>query len=63
MKGTIRLIAGLLLVMGGVGGMETNTTEVLPLNSLLITLFGLAIMGWGVLAINREERQKEVDNF
>ena len=53
MKGTIRIIGGLLLVMGGVGGIETST-EMLPLDSLAIAIAGLVIMASGAIAANRE---------
>lgn len=54
MKGSIRLIVGLILVLGGVGGIESNTVEVLPLDSMAVALVGLLSMGWAVVDINKE---------
>ena len=55
MKGTIRLMIGFLLVMGGVGGIETNTEVAIPLDSLGIALLGCLIAAWGVIDMNKEE--------
>ena len=55
MKGTIRLVLGLLLVMGGVGGIETNTVEVIPMDSLGIALVGMFLMGWAAYDMNKHE--------
>jgi hypothetical protein len=52
MQGTIRILAGLLLVMGGVGGMETESATLLE--GVLTSVLGLTIMGWGVSAANRQ---------
>lgn len=54
MKGSIRIIVGLLLVYGAVGGMDhgpfdTNTL----LSQIGIAIVGLTIMAWGTIAINR----------
>lgn len=54
MKGSIRIIAGLILVLGGVGGIEANETVALPLDSLAVAIAGLAIMAWGTVAANAE---------
>lgn len=54
MKGTIRLLVGFILIMGGVGGMETNTTEVLPLDSLGIMIVGILSLSWAVMDIAKE---------
>jgi hypothetical protein len=54
MKGTIRLVLGFILMMGGVGGIETNTTEVLPLDSLSWVVVGLGLMVWAMLSIAKE---------
>jgi hypothetical protein len=55
MKGSIRLVLGLLLVMGGVGGIETDTSNVaLPLEPLMLAIVGLAIFAWGTFAVNKE---------
>jgi hypothetical protein len=56
MRGTIRLGLGLILMLGGVGGIETNTTEVLPLDSLGIAVLGLILMGWAALDMNKLEQ-------
>lgn len=56
MRGTIRLGLGLILMLGGVGGIETNTTEVLPLDSLGIAVLGLVLMGWAVIDMNELEQ-------
>lgn len=56
MKGSIRLVLGLLLVMGGVGGIETDTSNVaLPLEPLMLAIVGLAIFAWGTFAVSRSE--------
>jgi len=52
----IRVLIGIILVMGGVGGIETNTEVVIPLDSLGIALLGLVIMGWGAIDLNKESR-------
>lgn len=51
MKGTIRIFAGLLLVMGSVGGIEAETATLLE--GVLWSLAGLAIMLSGALAAMR----------
>ena len=53
MQGSIRVILGLILVFGGVGGVEANETVALPMESISIAFAGLLIMGWGVIAVNR----------
>ena len=55
MKGTIRIVLGLLMVFGGVGGMEMSE-ETIPMDSFAVALTGLAIMAWGVVAVNKEEQ-------
>ena len=55
MKGTIRLMIGFLLVMGGVGGIETNTEVAIPLDSLGIAILGCLIAFWEVVDMNKEE--------
>lgn len=56
MKGTIRIAAGFILMLGGVGGIEANETVALPLDSLAVAVAGLAIMGWGALASAADEK-------
>lgn len=52
MKGMIRVIVGLILALGGVGGMETNV-DMLP--SLWYAIAGIGLMGWGVAAMKIED--------
>lgn len=54
MKGTIRLGVGLLMVLGGVGGIE-NSTEMMPLEALGIALGGLSLMFWAVRDMKESE--------
>ena len=57
MKGTIRILAGLVLLMGGVGGIENDTSSVaLPLEPLAYALLGLAIFAWGALDAAANEK-------
>jgi hypothetical protein len=60
-KGGIRLITGLLLTMGAVGGMEQQPEASLLAQSLL-ALLGLGLMFWGTLAINQGTRET-LDNL
>jgi hypothetical protein len=53
--GAIRLITGLLLTMGAVGGME-HQPEASLLAQSLIALLGLGLMFWGTVAVNRHTR-------
>lgn len=50
MTGTIRILVGFVLLLGGVGGMDANTEVALPLDSLAVALAGLAIFAWGALS-------------
>ena len=59
--GGIRLVTGLLLVLGAVGGME-HQPEASVLAQSLIALAGLGLMFWGIVAVNRETR-KILDNL
>lgn len=52
-RGAIRLVTGLLLVMGAVGGMENPDQAQFFLEQSLIALAGLALMFWAVRDINR----------
>ena len=54
MKGTIRLLLGMILTLGGAGGIETNTEVLIPLDSLGIAVLGLLLMFWGAIDINKE---------
>jgi hypothetical protein len=53
MQGSIRVIVGLVFVMGALGGMEHGTDPQLMLQ-LGLALFGLLVMASGVKAMNRE---------
>lgn len=55
MQGTIRIALGFILMLGGVGGIESNTEVTIPLDSLAVAVLGLAIMASGALAAAREE--------
>lgn len=56
MTGTIRILVGFVLLLGGVGGIEANTEVTLPLDSLAIALAGLAIFAWGALDAAANEK-------
>lgn len=57
MKGTIRILAGLVLLMGGVGGIEADTSNVaIPLEPLAYALAGLALFAWGALDAAANEK-------
>jgi hypothetical protein len=51
-RGTIRLITGLMLTLGAVGGMEQQPQGPLLLQ-IGIAVVGLALMFWAVRDINR----------
>jgi hypothetical protein len=53
--GGIRLVTGLLLVLGSVGGME-HQPEASLLAQSLIAIVGLGLMFWGTVAVNRHTR-------
>jgi len=54
MQGSIRLVLGILLVFGGVGGMDAETAT--ELQGILISFAGLLIMWSGARAMNRETK-------
>ena len=62
MKGTIRIILGFILTLGGVGSIELST-ETLPLDGVLTSLAGLGIMAWGVIALNLQHMRDEYERF
>lgn len=53
MKGSIRFLLGILIVFGGVGGLDADTATITE--GLLISLVGLGIMYSGICAMNKEE--------
>lgn len=58
MRGTIRLGLGFILMLGGVGGMEMSL-ETFPLDSFLVAMIGLTLMGWGALAANHQNNMND----
>jgi hypothetical protein len=50
MKGSIRVIAGLLIAMGAVGGLDAGSATLTE--GILASIIGLAIMASGVKAMN-----------
>jgi hypothetical protein len=59
--GAIRLVTGLILVLGAVGGMEQQPEASLLAQSLIAVL-GLGLMFWGVTAVNAQTR-RTLDNL
>jgi hypothetical protein len=55
--GGIRLVTGLVLTLGAVGGMEDPSKADALLLQLGIAVVGLALMFWGTVAVNRETRK------
>jgi len=55
MKGSIRLFVGLLIAYGAVGQSDFDPSTPI-LQTLLVAGVGLAIMFWGVRAMNRGVR-------
>ena len=55
-KPALYLVAvGLLMTFGGVGGVENSLSDIELVQSFLVALVGLAVMGCGVLAINTQQ--------
>jgi hypothetical protein len=54
--GAIRLVTGLILVLGAVGGMEDPSKADALLLQLGIAVVGLGLMFWGTVAVNRQTR-------
>ena len=55
-KSSMFLVAvGLLMTFGGVGGVENSVGNLDLLQSTLVAIVGLAIMGCGVLAIKTQQ--------
>lgn len=48
-------IVGLLMAMAGAGGVEQSITSVELLQSIVVAIAGLAVMGCGVLAIKVQQ--------
>lgn len=42
----MRLILGLILVLGGAGGIENNHETLLPLDSLSVIMVGFLLLLW-----------------
>ena len=55
MKGTIRLIAGLMVTLGAAGGIDNAQDKDLPW-LIVIALVGLAVMAWAVMDINKDKK-------
>lgn len=56
MKGSIRIIAGLILTLGGVGGIEASMDPGIPMDSLAVAVLGLFVLGSGAIAASKEEQ-------
>jgi hypothetical protein len=50
MKGSIRIVMGLLIVFGSVGGIDTVSSFTGLVTLVIIALLGLGLMHWGVRA-------------
>jgi hypothetical protein len=50
----IQIILGLIIVLGGVGGIEQSQTDIDLLLAALISAFGLMVMASGVKFVNKE---------
>jgi hypothetical protein len=48
-------MVGLIMTLGGVGGIENSITNAELLDSLIVSVVGLMVMGCGVLAIKRQQ--------
>jgi hypothetical protein len=55
--GLIRIIAGLLFTLLGVGGVENSLTTPELLASIAVSGLGLAFMFWATVDINRQTNQ------
>jgi 4-hydroxybenzoate polyprenyltransferase len=53
-KGLIRIVAGLLLTLGAVGGMENPDQAEFFLEQIGLAVLGLILMAWAARDINRE---------
>jgi len=52
--GLIRIVVGLILVLGAVGGIENSITDQDLGLGLLIALAGIGLMAWASVDINRQ---------
>jgi hypothetical protein len=48
-------MVGLIMTLGGVGGVENSITNAELLDSVIVAVVGLMVMGCGVLAIKRQQ--------
>ena len=55
---TIRFTLGLILVLGGVGGMEQNIETLFPLDSISVIIVGLSLMFWFVKDIEEYDYEE-----
>jgi len=53
-KGLIRIVAGLLLTLGAVGGMEDPDQSGFLLEQFGLAVLGLILLAWAARDINRE---------
>jgi 4-hydroxybenzoate polyprenyltransferase len=53
-KGLIRIVAGLLLTLGAVGGMEDPDQSEFLLEQFGLAVLGLILLAWAARDINRE---------
>lgn len=52
MKGSIRIIGGLVLTLGGVGTVENSMTNPELFVGIIVSLIGLAVLASGAKAVN-----------
>ena len=48
-------MVGLVMTLGGVGGIENSITNSELLDSVIVSIVGLMVMGCGVLAIKTQQ--------
>lgn len=48
-------MVGLVMTLGGVGGVENSITNAELLDSVIVAVVGLMVMGCGVLAIKQQQ--------
>ena len=48
-------MVGLIMTLGGVGGVENSITSAELLDSVIVSIVGLMVMGCGVLAIKTQQ--------